>query len=399
MRASHVRGSETRNPECSSSAELRRLIFRALLILNGSAAVGMFALVLMALQRNAALLRAGAAGFFLACLGIAFAFVGGMLTRRTSEAPERSPVGAWQWNCARRMLLYPSLLAFVLAAAVVAFGTWLSPGGFLQDQGIAVPGASEARAAGAESRTQIEVQASASPLWYLIFDVVLGCLIAIGTISVAILAIFGGSIVRYLFGPELRLETVVHENEPDWVDGQREWYFHLRVKNDLPEWPWWLRWLRWLPRVLHVRLAPRPASNCRVRLRCFKRLDKDAKWRDESFVVPLQYCWPFSAANDNPTIAADPAKGFRQIVNDEVIDFGSLSEKEEKEVGLRPWLYDASDYWKTASVKRGETAKYYLEIVSDQFTSRNPHVFEVHYDKRGWTEDKNEIRKRLRARS
>ncbi|MFH1919075.1 MAG: hypothetical protein ABIP48_04190 [Planctomycetota bacterium] len=353
MAASNASDPKTERPQRASADEARSQITRVLLILNASAAVLLFALMLFVLQSNPAVTRAAAAGFFLACLGIAFALVGGLAGFKTSDASESGRGRAMQWRYAWRLVLYPSLLSFVLAAAVLAFGTWLLPRGFLEDQGTAVPAASAAPA----------------------IDLVIGFFVAVGTIAVALLAIWGESARRWALGPRLRLEKVVHKNEPEWVPTQSEWYFHLRVENT----------------------SSRPAVNCCVRLRRFERLDKDGKRADESFVVPLQYCWPFSAAGDNPTITADPGKGVRRIVNNEVIDFGSLKrENGKEEVRFRPWLYAPSDFCERAFLSPGDTGWYHLEIISDEFTSRICQVFKVEYSEHGWTVDKNEIRKHLK---
>jgi hypothetical protein len=80
-----------------------------------------------------------------------------------------------------------------------------------------------------------------------------------------------------------------------------------------------------------------------------------------------------------------------------MIDFGVLKGTSGGEqTRFKPLLYDASGYAERASVTPGQTVRYHLEVISDQFTSRICQVFKVNYSSDGWTDDKNEIRKRLK---
>jgi hypothetical protein len=199
-------------------------------------------------------------------------------------------------------------------------------------------------------------------------------LIAIGTILVAVIAVFGRWCRRQLFGPVLRLQKVVHPNEPE-VDANGVWYWHLRVRNGLPSWALWLGYLRaW----------QETARNCRVRLRAFEKSDKADEFLDQSPVVPLQFRWPFSAALRASEIAAEPARSFRDIVSQDVIEFGTLEAQDGGGDPLfKPALHadDEGAYTETVCLTPGQTGRYHLEIISDQFVSRSPQVFDIHYDR------------------
>jgi hypothetical protein len=173
-------------------------------------------------------------------------------------------------------------------------------------------------------------------------------LIAIGTIAVAIFAIWGDSCRAWLYGPKLSL--VLHI--PSVGGSGRIIYFHLKVVN--------------------ARQTV-PATNCRVLLKRIGRQDSSGKFNYESLPVPWIFVWA-------PEIEGAPK--FITLLKEDVLDFGSVTKGEDN---FRPRLS-----WCPTNVpglvQANETVRYGLEIVSDNFVSPRLQVFEVDWNGQ-WSDD------------
>ena len=109
---------------------------------------------------------------------------------------------------------------------------------------------------------------------------VLTALAALGTIAVAIMAIWGEWVRTTFVGPKLKLSqhnfrgTVADVNVIDPAQNQvhmkRAVFYHLRVHNSRP----------WVP-----------ARNCRVMLRQLHRRGPDDTFHPVKLFVPRQYMW------------------------------------------------------------------------------------------------------------
>lgn len=91
-----------------------------------------------------------------------------------------------------------------------------------------------------------------------------------GTIAVAILAIFGDKIKSYLSRPKLKLEVIPPEelSEYDYDVNKETFYYHLRVRNE----------------------GDSDAKECRVLLKEIHEHD-GTKFKEIKFSVPPQFTW------------------------------------------------------------------------------------------------------------
>lgn len=187
--------------------------------------------------------------------------------------------------------------------------------------------------------------------WYVFF-VALG---SIGSILVAIIAIWGEWIRSMFLGPQLSLVphnfrgNVTTATETDIRTGSiiRKYtviYYHLRVENSR----------RWAV-----------AKNCRVLLREVYKREPNGEFRRLPLVVPLHYVW--SPAEWSPAL--------KSVSDNEVLDFGSISEISNR---FNPKFYVTSANFE-GYVKANEVIRYGLSIVADNFVSPNLQIFEV-----GW---------------
>ena len=118
--------------------------------------------------------------------------------------------------------------------------------------------------------------------------------VAVGTLLVAITAIWGDLIRSWWSGPKLRV--LIHDAKGELNrqnDGRLVRYYHLRVANDR-EWA--------------------PARNVRVLLTKVFQPAADGHWVDRSFSGPLQLTWQFAQFRPR----------FLFIGPDEICDLGSI---------------------------------------------------------------------------
>src|SRR5689334_15773920 len=119
---------------------------------------------------------------------------------------------------------------------------------------------------------------------------------AIGTITVAVVAIWGGWIKGKLVPPKLRL--VSHNARgtvTQVVGGPRAIFYHLKLWNDR---------------------AWSPAHNCRVILKQIHRRGPDQRFNPVPLAVPVQFVW--APAEITPTLV--------NVGREQVLDFGAVLE-------------------------------------------------------------------------
>ena len=187
----------------------------------------------------------------------------------------------------------------------------------------------------------------------LSMDTFINSIIAFGTLSVAILAIWGAKIRSILAPPLLVLEphnlsgdpTVLRSPTDPPGHGTRVLYYHLKVVNKR----------QWLP-----------VENCSVFLHGISRKGPDDLFHPIPMIVPLQYVWA-PAEITPPTVT---------IIKEQILDFGRMSEGENMFV---PVLYSYSNNFQ-GFVKKGEVLRYQLEIRGSNFSSKKYQVFEVAWD-------------------
>jgi hypothetical protein len=175
---------------------------------------------------------------------------------------------------------------------------------------------------------------------------------AIGTIVVAILAIWGDSIRAKFNGPKLSLVPL---NLKGLVvplsDGKLSIYYHLKVEN---------------------KRSTINATNCRVNLKKILRKGPNGDFLDERLIVPLTFKW--GPSEITPL--------YVNLRKEQVLDFGIAIQGEDH---FRPVLHSYTNNFK-GLVRKGEVFRFGLEIVSDNFVSPKLQVFEVAWNGQ-WSED------------
>lgn len=208
---------------------------------------------------------------------------------------------------------------------------------------------------------------TAKPMWDTIF---LG-LTAVGTILVAVLAIWGDWIRYKLLPAKLTIE--LHNVVGDLTlitrpfinpapPPSRVYFYHLKVVNKR----------RWV--------SP---QNCRVLLKAISKRGPNGIFYPVSMSVPLQFVWAPSEITP-PVIT---------IEKEQILDLGMAVEGTGTFV---PRLYSVSHNF-AGNVGAGEAVRYSLEIVSSSFVSKKYQVIEVAYDGK-WSDDRNEMQAHLRIR-
>ena len=202
-----------------------------------------------------------------------------------------------------------------------------------------------------------------------IINIVIDSAIAIGTISVAILAIWGERIRSLLSPPKLVIEA--HNDfrgDPNILttpNGQRVgkgMYYHLKVVNKRP----------WLP-----------IKNCRVLLMGISRRGPDNVFHPSSLVVPSQLVW--APASFSPALVT--------VTKEQIFDLGNICEGES---AFNPALYSTPNNF-MGFVKENEAVRYELAIEADNYSSNIYKVIEVAWDG-VWEFEPDKMENHLRIR-
>lgn len=190
----------------------------------------------------------------------------------------------------------------------------------------------------------------------IICGLVIPALAALGTIAVAILAIWGDwwrarcAPAKLVLAPHNNLTgslTTIGEPMPGggFRNVRNAYFFHLKVVNEKP----------WI--------VPR---NCRVLLKAMSQRGPDGDFRPIPMAVPLQYVW--APSETTPPVLS--------VEDEQALDFGRLIEGED---AFRPVLYSRTNNFQ-GDVKAKEAMRYSLQIVSDKFVAQQYQVFEVAWD-------------------
>jgi hypothetical protein len=197
-----------------------------------------------------------------------------------------------------------------------------------------------------------------------LFNTIINLLTAIGTISVAILAIWGDWVRSRWAGPKLTL--VPHDNFRGTFMPRKNnagvIFYHLKVVN---------------------RRYPVNATRCRVMLKTMKRADKDGIFKEVHLACPLPFVW-------SPSEISPPCI---TVGRDQVLDFGRI---EEGSNHFLPQLHLYTGNF-GGYVYANEAMRYGLEIESDNFISPRLQVFEVKWNGK-WSEDPDRMSENLQIR-
>ena len=179
-------------------------------------------------------------------------------------------------------------------------------------------------------------------------------LVAVGTIAVAILAIWGDWFRNKCASPKLIIEPYnlrgnitnikkVHDIET--ANSIRAIYYHLKVIN-LRKWA--------------------AAKNCQVVLKGIHRKGPDGDFHPYPLVVPIQYVWS----------PAEWASIHQNISQDAILDFGYVTEGGNLFI---PSLYVMPNNF-MGLIGPKMSVRYTLQIVADNYTANNKYTYEVSWD-------------------
>ncbi|MEA2051366.1 MAG: hypothetical protein U9O90_00840 [Euryarchaeota archaeon] len=195
-----------------------------------------------------------------------------------------------------------------------------------------------------------------SSTFYLIIQV----FIAIGTVAVAILAIWGEKIRNWMAGPIL--EFKLHNARGDLTtrqDGQRTIYYHVKIENKRQ---WSL------------------ARRVRILCTAISKKAPDGSFVQESLIAPVQLTWVFQSFHELlPNVATD-----------DICDLGFLDENSNQfwlSLYIRPNNF-------RGFISANEAMRVSLIASADNFTSKSPYVLEISWDG-NWSSNLDEMRKHL----
>jgi hypothetical protein len=181
---------------------------------------------------------------------------------------------------------------------------------------------------------------------YELWNTIINALIAIGTIGVVVLAIWGDWIRSRFLGPRLVLTLPnPYGSIVQWSDNKKSIFYHLVLINER---------------------STVTAKRCRVILKKTWRKVPTGEFQELSLQVPLFLTW--SPSEVNPP--------YVDVTKDQVLDFGYLKEGEGR---FRPSLLTVPFSFE-GYVQAQEVLRYGLEIVCDNFVSKRLQVYEVAWD-------------------
>jgi hypothetical protein len=186
---------------------------------------------------------------------------------------------------------------------------------------------------------------------------------AVGTIAVAVMAIWGDYIRSKLAPPKLIIQPHnLRGTVTRFTGGPRVIYYHLKLVNLRP----------WLT-----------AKNCRVLLRAIHRRGPNHQFGQIPLPVPPQYVW--APAGFTPAVT--------EITKDQILDFGSLIEGETL---FKPVLYFYPNDFQ-GFIEAHEAVRYSLEIIAQGYTAKRYQVFEVAWDGT-WSDNLDQMSQSLTIR-
>jgi hypothetical protein len=208
-----------------------------------------------------------------------------------------------------------------------------------------------------------------------IADFVIQVVVAIGTLGVVVVAIWGDWFRDRFAAPRLTVELAAPIGSfvpinplPGIAVAQSRiaFYVHARVVNKR----------RWVT-----------AKNCRVLLREIRERSADGQFRSIPLSVPLRYVW-------SPSEATGPVV---DIPVDHYFDFGHIVHPPlpGPEHLFTPVLYSYSNNFR-GFVSRGQCLRFVLRVQADNYTRDDPVVIEVEWNGI-WSDDLDTMRQNLRV--
>lgn len=184
--------------------------------------------------------------------------------------------------------------------------------------------------------------------------------VAIGTVAVAILAIWGEKVRSIFAGPKLEIELYDSRGSLTSRGNQKKTiYYYIRLIN---------------------KRTWNPARRVRILVTELAKKRPDGTYFPERLIVPVQITWSFPQFHEYiPTIATE-----------DICDLGFLDEDAEK---FALSLYVVPNNFQ-GYVSAGESMIVYLKASGDNFESKSPLVLEISWDGK-WSADMNEMQQHL----
>ncbi len=205
---------------------------------------------------------------------------------------------------------------------------------------------------------------------YTIIGLLIQGIVAFGTLLVAIMAIWGEKVKSFFFPPQLNIEFInPYGDLTKWDVKNKKGkkvkkdviFYHLVVTN----------------KSLCV------ARRCAVYLRKIEKKKPDGKIEDIPLNVPHQFKW---AISDNASRFIDIHKCLEWS-----IDFGYIFCDSKKFVPRFFW----TGFNFKGCLEEGETIRYYLQIVADNYYSKEWHQFEVYWNG-VWTDNLGDMKENFK---
>jgi hypothetical protein len=189
---------------------------------------------------------------------------------------------------------------------------------------------------------------------------VIQTIVAIGTLGVVFVAIWGEWLKSKFAAPRLSIEIadvrgVLGKGAAD----KKAIYYHMRVTNSR----WWAS-----------------ARRCRVLLREVHRRGPDQQFHALPMPVPIQFHW---APRGYAPLEVD-------VSHEQTLDFGTITEHEERFAPALTVMLASFDGF----VRANEAIRYSLQLCADGYKSECYHTFEVAWNGK-WSPDLDEMSRNL----
>jgi len=183
---------------------------------------------------------------------------------------------------------------------------------------------------------------------------------AVGTLGVAVLAIWGETIRARFAGPKLRFGFDDYDGHlTRYEDGRQTIYYHVKLRNERP-------WSQ--------------ARNARVVCTGISKRASDGSFVPEGVPYPILLTWT----------PADFYGPLQTVVHESTCDLGFLDQGSAKfTLAHYFWPHDFP-----GTISANQAMRVRLIALADNFTSASTYVLEIHWDG-VWSADPVEMRKHL----
>jgi len=182
----------------------------------------------------------------------------------------------------------------------------------------------------------------------------------IGTVIVAILAIWKEKITSYIAGPKLKLEINNYKGELNWLNNNKAViYYHLKIKNER----------NWAP-AKKVRILITGISK--------KKINND--YKQISLNIPLQLTWAYPQFNEM----------LPDIISEKECDLGCVIEGNSR--------FELSTYIKPNNfegfIEKKEKICVFLSISADNYIPKSKYKIEISWNGE-WSSNLDEMKRHL----